>query len=220
MKSSTRVEPLRATTILNFKHVYREIGNSKASDLSTQTSHQSTSVKIYCNRYTTKRVSFNSEHPSSLTSNHEDSPPAKSLTSDLMQNQLTLIFKKAGLSDFSNPLKNHKITAVQRTKMLDWLVEVTFAFRCNERTYFLVAAIFDTYLRASQGLQDKDVHLLGVTCLYLGSKYEDIKALSARVIAAKISHGSFDLDQIIDKHSELLMTLQFNLDIVTPYDIA
>jgi hypothetical protein len=137
-----------------------------------------------------------------------------------MQNQLTLIFKKAGLSDFSNPLKNHKITAVQRTKMLDWLVEVTFAFRCNERTYFLVAAIFDTYLRASQGLQDKDVHLLGVTCLYLGSKYEDIKALSARVIAAKISHGSFDLDQIIDKHSELLMTLQFNLDIVTPYDIA
>ncbi len=72
--------------------------------------------------------------------------------------------------------------------MLDWLVEVTFAFRCTERTYFLVAAIFDAYLRSSEGLTDSDVHLLGITCLFLASKYEDLKPLSARVIASKISH--------------------------------
>ena len=72
--------------------------------------------------------------------------------------------------------------------MLDWLVEVTFAFKCRERTYFLVAALFDAYLRGSKGLTNREVHLLGITCLFIGSKYEDIKSLSARVIASKISH--------------------------------
>lgn len=104
--------------------------------------------------------------------------------------------------------------------MLDWLLEVTSAFKCKERTYFLVVAIFDSYLRATKGRTDKDVHLLGVTCLYLGSKYEDPKPLSAFQIAANIAHGTIKQDSILEKYTELLMTLSFNLDLVTPYDIA
>ena len=30
--------------------------------------------------------------------------------------------------------------------MLDWLVEVTTAFKCRERTYFLASKLFDDYL--------------------------------------------------------------------------
>lgn len=65
--------------------------------------------------------------------------------------------------------------------MVDWLVEVTTAFRCRERTYFLAVQIFDEFLRLTtdRQLENKDIHLLGITSLYLASKYEDIRPLSS-----------------------------------------
>jgi len=48
-----------------------------------------------------------------------------------------------------NPLDGHDITKEYRTKMLDWMVEVTYSFKCAPRTYFLAITIFDKYLIAS-----------------------------------------------------------------------
>lgn len=46
-----------------------------------------------------------------------------------------------------SPLETHTITKDYRTKMVDWMVEVTTSFKCSIRTYFLAVAIFDGYLR-------------------------------------------------------------------------
>ena len=46
-----------------------------------------------------------------------------------------------------SPLDSHNISKEYRTKMVDWMVEVTTSFKCTIRTYFLAVAIFDTYLR-------------------------------------------------------------------------
>lgn len=72
--------------------------------------------------------------------------------------------------------------------MLDWLVEVTTAFGCNERTYYLASALFDNFLKKTANLENRDVHLIGITSLYLASKYEDLKPMSSEMIADKISH--------------------------------
>ena len=48
-----------------------------------------------------------------------------------------------------NPLEGHEVTKEYRTKMLDWMIEVTFSFKCAPRTYFLAVTIFDKYLIAS-----------------------------------------------------------------------
>ena len=48
-----------------------------------------------------------------------------------------------------NPLEGHEISKEYRTKMLDWMIEVTFSFKCSARTYFLAVTIFDKYLIAS-----------------------------------------------------------------------
>ena len=47
-----------------------------------------------------------------------------------------------------SPLCKHKISKEYRTKMVDWMVEVTTSFKCTVRTYFLAVALFDEYLRA------------------------------------------------------------------------
>lgn len=76
--------------------------------------------------------------------------------------------------------------------MMDWLVEVTNTFKCRERTYYLAVKLFDDFLAShSVSLENKDVHGIGITCLFLASKYEDVYSLSSEVISEKISHGAF-----------------------------
>ena len=61
-----------------------------------------------------------------------------------------------------NPLLGHEVTKEYRTKMADWMIEVTTSFKCAPRTYFVALSIFDKYLIAVQQhgkvLGNKDVH--------------------------------------------------------------
>ena len=104
--------------------------------------------------------------------------------------------------------------------MLDWLVEVTSAFRCKDRTYFLATTLFDEFLRKfPERLENKDVHGIGVASLFLASKYEDVQPLSSEVISEKIAHGAFSIDNIKTREMIMLRALEFSLDVVTHFDI-
>lgn len=78
--------------------------------------------------------------------------------------------------------------------MMDWMVEVCSSFKCAKRTYFLASRIFDAYLikigQEGKTFENKDVHAIGVTAMYLASKYEDILPLHSKVVADKIAHGA------------------------------
>ena len=91
-----------------------------------------------------------------------------------------------------NPLTGHEVTKDYRTKMMDWMVEVCTSFKCSKRTYFLATQLFDKYLikikEKGTTLVNKDVHCLGVTSMYLASKYEDIFPLHSKIVSEKIAH--------------------------------
>ena len=36
-----------------------------------------------------------------------------------------------------DPLEGHQVTREYRTKMADWMIEVTKSFKCAPRTYFV-----------------------------------------------------------------------------------
>jgi len=120
------------------------------------------------------------------------------------------------------PLATHNVSKEYRTKMVDWMVEVTTSFKCTIRTYFLAVAIFDNYIRRMQGkkvLENSDVHIIGVGAMYLASKYEDIYPLHSKVVSEKISHGAFTQKQILAREEEYLRLFQFEMDFITPYDL-
>ena len=121
-----------------------------------------------------------------------------------------------------DPLEGHLISSDFRTKMTDWMVEVCSSFNCQPRTYFLAVTIFDKYLVAARrhGIvqQDSDVHLLGVTSIYLASKYEDVIPLHSKVVAEKIAHGAVDAKVITAKELEFLRMFEFQVDFATPFD--
>ena len=121
-----------------------------------------------------------------------------------------------------NPLDTHNVSKEYRTKMVDWMVEVTTSFKCTVRTYFLAVALFDNFMRGQKGkkvLENSDVHLLGVGTMYLSSKYEDIYPLHSKVVSEKISHGAFTQKQILGREEEFLKLFDFEMDFITPYDL-
>lgn len=124
-----------------------------------------------------------------------DSSPEKAEDYQLMletEIHRNLIHKDCHASHF-NPLKNTKVTKDYRTKMVDWMIEVCTSFKCSERTYFLAVDLFDNYLRLSKRtIENSEVHVVGVTSMFMASKYEDIFPLHSTVIADKISHGAFN----------------------------
>ena len=84
--------------------------------------------------------------------------------------------------------------------MVDWMIEVCTSFKCSVRTYFLAVQVLDNILQrmsVSRGktspakvLQNKDIHSMGLTSMYIASKYEDIYPLHSKIIADKIAHGA------------------------------
>jgi hypothetical protein len=106
--------------------------------------------------------------------------------------------------------------------MIDWMIEVCTSFKFSQRTYFLAVAILDKYFIASHQygvvLENKDVHPLGVTCLYMASKYEDVFPLHSKIVAEKIAHFAISAENIVKKEREILQMFDFQLDFVTHHD--
>jgi hypothetical protein len=86
-------------------------------------------------------------------------------------------------------LQMHKVTPALRARMTDWMIEVLTNFKCEEQTYFLASSIMDRYFKKKQkSIEIADLHLLGVTCMYIASKYEDIYPLKMSMVYEKIGH--------------------------------
>ena len=101
-------------------------------------------------------------------------------------------------SDVSRNLERHEIQALQRAKMLDWMVEVLAVFRCSDQVFFQAVNILDRYFKQCQEvIPVKDLHLSGVVAMFLASKYEDIVPLTLKTVQEKIGHAKFSDDDIM-----------------------
>jgi hypothetical protein len=86
-------------------------------------------------------------------------------------------------------LSNHKITPVLRSRMVDWMIEVLTNFKCDDQTFFCATQIMDRYLaKVGSAKEIGDLHILGVACMFIASKYEDIYPLKMKMVFEKIAH--------------------------------
>lgn len=77
--------------------------------------------------------------------------------------------------------------------MVDWMVEVMTAFKCADQTFFLAVSIMDRYFDAlakkGQAIELNELHIIGVVCMFMASKYEDVYPLLMKTVFNKIGHG-------------------------------
>lgn len=101
------------------------------------------------------------------------------------------------------------LTPTMRGVLLNWLLEVSAAFKLSRETYYLSLSTLDRIL-SSTSIKQSEFQLIGVTCLYLSVKREEIENYPIEEFA-KLTDNTFTVSQIRQKESEILPLLKWQL---------
>lgn len=118
-----------------------------------------------------------------------------------------------------NFMEKHGLTSSARTKMVDWMIEIFAAYQSADETFFLAVNILDKFLsKVKYSVQDDDIHLLGMCCIFLANKFEDVFPFSLPLLANNIGHGKFTEKTIKKKEVEILKLLKMDFFNVSSED--
>lgn len=124
--------------------------------------------------------------------------------------------------DLQKTLINTKIDMDNRAQMVDWMFEVLHSLQhtFNIHTYFRSVTLMDFYLKQTQSRpKNTDLHIIGVTCMYIASKYEDIYPLPIKRFLKYACANRFTYEQIRDCEILILQTVGFYVSFKTPEEV-
>ena len=110
-------------------------------------------------------------------------------------------------------LFQHEITEIMRTILIDWIIDIHFQLKLKQETLFMTIWLIDSYLSFDLVLK-KDFQLLGITCLFISSKFHDI-------IYATIDDlicGVCNKQEMSDMENKIIAKLNFYLISPNPLD--
>ena len=102
------------------------------------------------------------------------------------------------------------IDAHRRHVLVDWLVEVHWKFKLYPETLFLTVNLLDRFLSVKPNLVRNQLQLVGVTCLLIAAKYEDIYAPEIKDIV-HICDKTYKKEEILSMEVLILNTLNFRI---------
>ena len=121
--------------------------------------------------------------------------------------------------DLTNCLERHKVTPNLRARMVDWMIEVLTNFRCDDQTFFLSVSLMDRYFKCCKTRKDvSDLHAIGVTSMFIGSKFEDIYPLKMKTVFEKIAHKKLEISRIKEIELDLLSSIEYKIHAPTVLD--
>ena len=97
-----------------------------------------------------------------------------------------------------------------RGVLVDWLVEVHWKFKLYPETLFLAVNLLDRFLSVKPNIARSQLQLIGVTCLLLAAKYEDIYAPEIKDIV-HICDKTYKKEEILSMEVLILNTLGFRI---------
>ena len=119
----------------------------------------------------------------------------------------------------NDSLMRHKITPALRARMIDWMIEVLTNFKCDDQTFFLAVSLLDRYFKNKQETREiSDLHIIGVTTMFIASKYEDIYPLKMRMVFEKIAHKKLAIEDIKALELDILKSIEYKIPAPTVLD--
>lgn len=116
-------------------------------------------------------------------------------------------------------LRKHKITPALRARMIDWMIEVLTNFKCDDQTFFLAVSLLDRYFKGKNETREiSDLHIIGVTTMFIASKYEDIYPLKMKMVFEKIAHKKLQIEEIKRLELDILKTINYKIPAPTVLD--
>lgn len=129
---------------------------------------------------------------------------------------------KRKMPDLSNCLQNINLSSANRSRMVNWLLEVVGNFKkcLSDYTFFKAITIMDLYFKHVLHIGTNDVigkqemQVIVVSSFFLASKFEDRYPVSFEDLYQKALKGWHDLipkSAIRNKEQEIFQILDFNL---------
>ena len=100
--------------------------------------------------------------------------------------------------------------------MVDWVIEVLALYRASSRTVFVAVKLLDIYLARAE--RSDSLQVLCITCIYLASKYEDLKPLTLETVCVALGHGQISKAQVLSAERAVLRAVGYSLYFPTVYD--
>ena len=105
--------------------------------------------------------------------------------------------------------------------MVDWMIEVLTNFKCDDQTFFLAVSLLDRFFKLKQETREiSDLHLIGVTSMFIASKYEDIYPLKMKMVYEKIAHKKLSIEKIKSLEMDILKTIKYRIPAPTSLDFV
>lgn len=111
--------------------------------------------------------------------------------------------------------RHEAIEPWMRSTLIDWLIEVCGVHKMHRETLYLGIDFLDRYLGASSDMAKSRLQLLGVTCLFIASKIEEIYPPKLRDFAF-VTDGACSEEEIVQMELIVLKTLNWGLSPYTP----
>ncbi|KAM4527098.1 G2/mitotic-specific cyclin-B1 [Odontesthes bonariensis] len=108
-----------------------------------------------------------------------------------------------------NYLESREITGNMRAILIDWLVQVNLKFRLLQETMYMTVGIIDRFLQ-DHPVPKKQLQLVGVTAMFLASKYEEMYPPEISDFAY-VTDRAYTTAQIRDMEMTILRVLKFQL---------
>lgn len=101
-----------------------------------------------------------------------------------------------------------------RAILLDWLIEVCEVYKMHRETYHLTMDFIDRYLSCKRDVPKQHLQLIGITCLFIAAKVEEIYPPKIGEFAF-VTDSACSENEILDMELIILKTLNWNLSPVT-----
>lgn len=192
----------------NFKSLINEISIKDKSSSSTNIG----------NSLNAENMLINKQNEPKFTNDEYRRMFSRILKREMGKSHLQNLFEEE--EEIGEFLEQHKITERMRTRMIDWMIEVLTNYKCDDNSFFLAVNTMDRYFKAMEQmqLQPAELHLIGVTAMFMASKFEDIYPLRLRIVHEKIAHKKLSTNEIKNKETDICEKLEFILGKPTQWE--
>lgn len=108
-----------------------------------------------------------------------------------------------------------KLQPRMRTVLLDWIAEVCDVYNQHRETYYLTIDYLDRFLTAKKDIQKNQLQLIGISCLFIASKNEEIYPPKVADYAY-VTDGACTENDILNMELAIIKTLSWKLTPITP----
>lgn len=109
------------------------------------------------------------------------------------------------------------ISEKMRLILIDWLVDVHDSFELKEQTLYLALNYLSDY-SAQKEISKEEYQLVGITCLWIASKYEEIYPPRTKNYI-QVTANTYTLDEMKKMEGKIIEALKFDLNRTTPLQL-